>query len=113
MTNNSKHWTKPEHQIQFDISIGKLLKSKRKSLGYTRSKFLNILSKFYNGEELISEDHYGRIERGERSISSYKLLLITNCLNSAIVIYNKKNNTNIKKITLDIYLELLENKLQG
>lgn len=107
MTSNHKNnkskgpWIKSEHQRCFDSSLGNLLKEKRKSLGYSREKLLSDLMVFYNGNEFISDDYYGRIERGERSISTYKLLLLVNFFNHSIRIYNNKNTSNIAEITLE------------
>ncbi|MGL5712783.1 MAG: helix-turn-helix domain-containing protein, partial [Paraclostridium sp.] len=106
MTSNPKNnkskepWIKSKHQICFDSSLGNLLKEKRKSLGYSREKLLSDLMEFYNGDEFISDDYYGRIERGERSISTYKLLLLVKFLNHSINIYNSKNTNTIAEITL-------------
>lgn len=94
-------WIKPEHQRYFDSSLGELLKEKRKSLGYSREKLLSDLMEFYNGDEFISYDYYGMIERGERSISAYKLILLIKFFNHSIRIYNSKNTDEIAEVTLE------------
>lgn len=112
MTNNKEPWVKSQSQKDFDLAIAKLLREKRKAIGYTRNTVLTEINKFSDtGDDLISIDYYGRIERGECSISAYKLILLINYLNSAIEIYNAQNDTDIKIITLDICSKLLQNKL--
>ena len=107
MTSNPKNykskkpWIKSEHQRYFDSSLGELLKEKRMSLGYSREKLLSDLMEFYNGNEFISDDYYGRVERGERSISAYKLLLLVKFFNYSIQIYNSKNTDEIEGVTLE------------
>ena len=106
---NKKSWSKPEDQKEFDLKFGKLLSKIRKSLGYSREKLLDKLSEFYDGEQHISDDYYGCIERGEKSISAYKLLLLIQYLNTDIEKSNSQNGTNIKKLKFDELLGLIEN----
>ena len=106
---NKKTWCKSNAQKNFDSSIGVLLETTRRSLGYSRETVLNELNTLYKDEHPISDDYYGRIERGERSISAYKLLLLVNYFNTAIDQSNHKNNTNLKKLHLDELLILIKN----
>lgn len=101
MNNNKKAWIKSQHQKDFDSSLGNILKEKRKSLGYSREKLLSDLMEFYNGDEFISYDYYGSVERGERSISAYKLILLVKFFNHSISIYNNHHHHKISEITLE------------
>lgn len=94
-------WFKSNYQTDFDSHLGSILKETREKLGYSRKQFVHELDNFYNNEQFISEEHYARIERGERSISAYKLLLLINFFNHSININNKKNTTQIEEITLE------------
>ncbi|MGG5461191.1 hypothetical protein ACQZHJ_06435 [Clostridium sp. B9] len=79
-----------------------------------KSKRTDILPEnLYLGEYSIlpSIDYYGRIERGEKSISLFKFLIIVDRLNDAIENYNKANNTSIEKINLSQCLQQMEGYL--
>lgn len=102
---------KSTFQKNFDFNLGKLLMDKRVEMKLKRSDiFPNNL---YCGEDslLPSIDYYGRVERGEKSISLFKFLIIIDRLNNTIENYNKENNTSIGKISLEQCLKQMEGYL--
>lgn len=107
MSKSEPNWVKSETQKNFDFELGNLIMEKRLEMKLKRSDIINELNYLKEGCTIPSIDYYGRVERGEKSISLFKFLVIIDILNNKIKEYNIKNDTRIQEIKLEQCLKLI------